>query len=327
MKSEYDPGGLKEQADGRNLFLQAVRDCEVESSEEVNYGRQCQVLAELCGEPFRRFQAFYDCLTQGLNGHLMDWDILQGELADRTFSQYQQFYGSDFRLPIMPCGISPQEYFAMRSVREAVAAWANTWNLNKWKDGDSWFFNHTLSILHIWCAVPDDFRTNIDLWTINVDGVELNSLPVQDLRAEIISPSFRCEADLSENETRAEAEKRINKEYEAFQEKRREAEKMAIKYHLDRLQSLEEERGAAKFKAKRNRKHFEWLVRYQIQGWKYGEISEYYCNHAENPVAADLSTVKKYVPLAAKSIGLNLPPRQGKPPKIKANHSILEFNG
>jgi len=312
MKSEFDPEGLQARSDARTSFLQAIHACEMETTPPTSrYGRPCEVMKALRDTPLKSFQSFYDGLTHGLHGQLLDWTSFRTDSSRQLFSSYQQLYGSDVRLPFMSCGISPREYFAMLIVREAVARWAEHWNLDKWEDSDPWFFNHVLSTLYVWCAAPS---APDDMCWLPI-SYSIKSLPVENLRA-AISSTFEFQADLSMGESKSEAEQRIKKELKAFQKKRQKAEEEAIKAHLDKLETLERQRGATKPKVKRNRQHFEWLVRYQIQKWKYSQISQHY--YGKGDLGPDSSTIVQNTPGAARAIGLSLRKGQGRTPKNKS---------
>jgi hypothetical protein len=313
MKSKFDPEGLRARSDARTSFLQAIHACETEITPPTSrYGRPCEVMKALRDTPLKSFQSFYNGLTHGLHGQLLDWTSFRTDSSQQLFSNYQQLYGSDVRLPFMSCGISPREYFAMLTVREAVARWAEHWNLDKWEDSDPWFFNHALSTLYVWCAAPS--APNEMHWP--PISYSIKSLPVENLRADI-SSTFEFQADLSTGESKSEAEQRIQKELKAFQKKRRKAEEEAIKAHLDKLEIMEEQRGATKLKVKRNRQHFEWLVRYQIQEWQHPEISQHYYDK-DDLGSPDLSTIRQNTPGAARAIGLRLRKGQGRTPKNKS---------
>ena len=65
-----------------------------------------------------------------------------------------------------------------------------------------------------------------------------------------------------------------------------------------------EKQGYVEGKTKRNKEHFEWLVRYQIQEWNIIDIADYYSNKdkiiAEDTVRKALNNVSDLLQLKLK---------------------------
>lgn len=70
-----------------------------------------------------------------------------------------------------------------------------------------------------------------------------------------------------------------------------------------RTESYMEEQGYIEGKQKRNKNHFEWLVRYQIQEWSIKEIADHYSK--ENTILAE-DTIKKALISTAKLLDLEI---------------------
>lgn len=237
MKSEYDPGGLHARAAAQQLFLQAIRDCELEPSpHNPGNGRQCHVLRELQGSPLQCFQSLYDCTYHGLSHDLLKWNLFAKKWTEegairciQVFTQYGRLHGYETPVPNLMNNISPAQFFAWLELRKAVEEWANEWNLASWEGGDPWFFDHTLFTLYLWCAD----RIARDEMILPPVSSKINSLPIQDLRTTV---TLEIEADLA-IESRREAAERIDRKLKEVREG-----------FLDGLEKLEEQRGARKSK-------------------------------------------------------------------------------
>lgn len=161
MKSEYDPGGSHARAAAQSLFLQAIRECELEASpQNPRNGRPCRVLRELQGTPLQRFQSLYDSTHNGLSYDLLRWNLFAERWAEEAtirwaqlFTQYGRLYGYDTPIPNLMNNISPAQFFAWLELRKEVGEWANKWNLASWEGGDPWFFDNTLFTLYLWPEV------------------------------------------------------------------------------------------------------------------------------------------------------------------------------
>lgn len=298
MRSEYDPGGAQARAEARHLFLQAVRDCELNPlSQEPERGRPCRVLSSLRGTPLQRFRSLYDCTRHALSYNLLQWNLCGGEWTEESaakwsqlFNSYAQISGYDVPVPNLMNNISPAQYFTWLSLRESLAEWARSWDLDRWEGNDPWFFDLALSTLYLWCASPEAREEMC--WALVSYSIE--SLPVQDLRVKI---EIEVEADLTA-ESRAAAKKRLM----------RGAEK-AIDDFLNGLEALEEGRGAARSKDIRGREPFEMLVRYVVQKWPTEAVrAAFGYENPENVSGANNRT--------ARLIGLTLPARRGRPRKL-----------
>jgi hypothetical protein len=294
MKSEYDPDGLQAQADGRNLFLQAIRDCELETApKNPHHGRLCRVLIELTGTPFERFQSLYDCTYYGLSSDLLNWNLFAEKWTEdltngwtQVFTNYGEIYGYIHPLPNLMNNISPVQYFAWLKLRESLAEWAIKWNLATWKDNDSWFFDHMLYTLYLWRAAP----TARDELFMPPLSYSIKSLPVRNLRTTVV---LELEADLA-MESRAKAAERIDRKLKEVRDA-----------FLDGLERLEAQRRAPKSKDIRADHPFSMLVRYVIQDWSNDVIREKYKYQDKNEVSRSNNRT-------AKLISLILPNRRGR---------------
>lgn len=297
MKSEYDPGGLHARAAAQQLFLQAIRDCELEPSpHNPGNGRLCHVLRELQGTPLQCFRSLYDYTHRGLSYDLLKWNLFAKKWTEenaigwtRVFTDYGRLYGYETPIPNLMNNISPAQFFAWLELRKAVEEWANKWNLASWEGGDSWFFDHTLFTLYLWCA----HRTARDEMILPPVSSEINSLPIKDLRTTI---TLEIEADLA-IESRREAAKRIDRKLKEVREE-----------FLGGLEKLEEQRGVRKSRDIPAEHAFKMLVRYAIQEWSNDTIRAAfkYQNKEE---------ISRFNTRTAKLIGLVLPNRRGRPRK------------
>lgn len=297
MKSEYDPGGLHARAAAQNLFLQAIRDCELESCpQNPGNGRLCHVLRELRGTPLQCFQSLYDCTHRGLSYDLLKWNLFAERWTDedtigwtRVFTDYARLYGYETPIPHLMNNISPAQFFAWLGLRKALDEWVNKWNLASWEGGDPWFFDNMLFTLYLWCAD----RTARDEMILPPVSSEINSLPIQDLRTTV---TLEIEADLA-IESRGEAAERIDRKLKEVREE-----------FLDGLEKLEEQRGALKSRDIRADHAFKMLVRYVIQEWSNDTIrADFKYQNKEEVSRSNTRT--------AKLIGLTLPNRRGRPRK------------
>ncbi|WP_144514287.1 hypothetical protein [Bacillus thuringiensis] len=73
--------------------------------------------------------------------------------------------------------------------------------------------------------------------------------------------------------------------------------------YKNRTESYIKNLGYIEGKEKRNREHFEWLVRFQIQGWTIKEIADYY-SEEEKVLGED--TIKKALHCTSNIIGITL---------------------
>jgi hypothetical protein len=297
MRSEYDPGGLHARAAAQQLFLQAIHDCELETSPQIpEDGRMCHVLGELQGTPLQCFQSLYDCTRHGFSYDLLRWNLFAKRWTEesttgwtRVFTEYGRLYGYETPIPNLMNNISPAQFFAWVELRKAVGEWANKWNLASWEGGDPWFFDNTLSTLYLWCA---DQRARDEMFLQSISS-EIDSLPIQDLRNTF---TLDVEADLS-LESRAEAAERIDRKFREVRDE-----------FLDRLERLEEQRGALKSKNIRADHAFTMLVRYVIQEWSNDTIRAAFKYQNKEEVSRSNTRT-------AKLIGLTLPNRRGRPRK------------
>lgn len=297
MKSEYDPGGLYTRAAAQNMFLQAIHDCELEPSpQNPKNGRSCRALRELQGTPLQCFQSLYDCTHHGLSYGLLRWNLF-GEMWTeenviewtQVFTESGRLYGYETPIPNFMNNISPAQFFAWLELRKAVKEWADKWNLASWEGGDAWFFDNTFFTLYLWRA---DQTARAEMFLPPVSSA-INSLPIRDLRT---TCTLEIEADLA-IESRGEAEERIGREL-----------KEVCDEFLDKLERLEEQRGALKSKDIRADRAFEMLVRYVIQEWPNDTIRAAYNYQNKEDVSRSNNR-------AAKLIGLTLPNRRGRPRK------------
>jgi hypothetical protein len=297
MKSEYDPGGSHARADAQSLFLQAIRDCELEASpQNSRNGRPCRVLRELQGTPLQRFQSLYDCTYNRLSYDLLRWNLFAERWTEEAtirwtqlFTQYGRVYGYETPIPNLMNNISPAQFFAWLELRKEVGEWASKWNLASWEGGDPWFFDSTLSTLYLW----HENQTARDEMSLPFVSSEINSLPIQDLRTTV---TLEIEADLA-LESRTEAAERIDRKLKELRDE-----------FLDNLERLEEERGAIKSKDIRADHAFTMLVRYVIQEWSNDTIRAAFKYRNKEEVSRSNTRT-------AKLIGLILPNRRGRPRK------------
>lgn len=306
MRSEFDPGGAHARAEAQNLFLQAIRDCELESSpQNPEDGRACRVLAELQDIPLKRFRALYDCTYYGFSYDLLKWNLFAERWTEenttgwtRVFTEYGRLYGNETPVPNLMNNILPAQFFAWLEVREAVNEWATKWNLALWEDDDPWFFDNTLFTLYLWCVQP---TAGDELYFPPVSSA-IDSLPVQDLRTTV---TLGLEADLA-IESRAEAEERIDTKLKEVRDS-----------FLDQLETLEEKRGASKSKDIRADHAFKMLVRYVVQEWPNETIRDAFRYQNKEDVSRSNTRT-------AKLIRLTLPSRRGRP--RKSNNNLAELN-
>lgn len=297
MKSEYDPGGLHARAAAQNLFLQAIRGCELEPSpQNPGDGRSCHVLKELQDTPLQCFQSLYDCTHRRLSYDLLKWNLFAKRWTEedtiewvQVFTCYGQLYGYETPIPNFMNNISPAQFFAWLELRKAVEEWGSKWNLASWEDGDPWFFDNTLFTLYLWCADPTA-RDEMFLPPVSSD---INSLPIQDLRTTV---TLEIEADLA-IESRGEAAERIDRKIKEVRDE-----------FLGNLERLEEQRGALKSRDIRANHAFKMLVRYVIQEWSNDTIRAAFKYRNKEEVSRSNTRT-------AKLIGLTLPSRRGRPRK------------
>lgn len=297
MKSEFDPGGFHARAEAQNSFLQAIRNCELEShSRNPETGRPCRILAELQRTPLQRFQVLYGYTHRGLSINLLSWNFFGERWTEedtagwtRVFTEYARLYGYEAPIPNLINNISPAQYFAWLELREAIKEWANNWNLASWENDDPWFFDITLFTLYVWCAQP----TAGEEMLLPFVSSEIDSLPVQDLRATV---TIELEADLA-LESRTEAEERIDKKLKKVRDN-----------FLDQLETSEEKRGAPKSRDIRADHAFKMLVRYVAQEWSNETIRTAFGYKNKEEVSRSNTRT-------AKLIGLTLPRRRGRPRK------------
>jgi hypothetical protein len=134
----------------------------------------------------------------------------------------------------------------MGNLLSEVDAWAKKNNLN-----EKWIKYRALNTLLAWKYQPEDKGR----WCY--EAISLGLVP------EIESFYFRAEEWKPEQKTWFEYEKYLDEVYQILKAEYREQKERATK-----AQGLE------KAPAIRNREHFAWLVRYQVQGWKYREIAD-----------------------------------------------------
>lgn len=101
-----------------------------------------------------------------------------------------------------------------------------------------------------------------------------------------------CEGWDPRNDTWGEFEKKLDAAYKKYKELYRER----TEAHLER-------KGYVEGKEKRNKEHFEWLVRYQIQNWTVKEIADYYSK--DDKILSE-DTIKKALSNTASMVGLQL---------------------
>lgn len=297
MKSEYDPGGLHARATAQQLFLQAIHDCELETSpQNPRNGRLCRVLRELQGTPLQRFQSLYDCTHHSLSYDLLRWNLFAERWTEedstgwtRVFTDYGRLYGYENPIPNLMNNISPAQFFAWLELRKAVEEWASKWNLASWEGGDPWFFDITLFTLYLWC-VDQSARDEMFLPPISF---EIKSLPIQDLRTTV---TLEIEADLA-IESRREAAERIDRRLKEIRDE-----------FLGELERLEEQRGALKSRDVPANRVFTMLVRYVIQEWSNDTIRAAFKYQNKEDISRSNTRT-------AKLIGLILPSRRGRPRK------------
>lgn len=297
MRSEYDPGGSHARAAAQQLFLQAIRDCELEPSpQDHENGRLCHVLRELQGTPLQRFQSLYDCTHRSLSYDLIRWNLFAKSWTEeaairwtQVFTQYGRLYGYETPIPNLMNNISPAQFFAWMELRKAVGEWANKWNLASWEGSDPWFFDNTLFTLYLW----RENQTARDEMFLPFVSSEIDSLPIQDLRTTV---TLDIEADLA-IESRREAEERIDRKLKEVRDE-----------FLDKLERLEGQRGAPKSRDVRADQAFKMLVRYVIQEWSNDEIRGAFKYQNKEDVSRSNTRT-------AKLIGLTLPNRRGRPRK------------
>jgi len=297
MRSEYDPGGSHARAAAQQLFLQAIRDCELEPSpQDHENGRLCHVLRELQGAPLQRFQSLHDCTHRSLSYDLIRWNLFAKSWTEETatgwtrvFTEYGRLYGYETPIPNLMNNISPAQFFAWLELRKSVGEWADKWNLASWEGGDPWFFDHTLFTLYLWCE-DQTARNEMSLPPVSS---AINSLPVQDLRTTV---NLEIEADLA-IESRREAEERIDRKLKEVRDE-----------VIGKLVRLEEQRGAPKSRDVPADHAFKMLVRYVIQEWSNDTIrAAFNYQNKEDVSRSNTRTVKL--------IGLTLPNRRGRPRK------------
>jgi hypothetical protein len=297
MKSEYDPDGLHARATAQQLFLQAIRDCELEPSpQNPRNGRLCHVLRELQGTPLKCFKALYDCTHHGLSYDLLRWNLFAERWKEeaaigwtKVFTEYGRMYGYETPIPNLMNNISPAQFFAWLELRKAVGEWAIKWNLASWGDGDPWFFDNTLSTLYLWCA-NQTARAEMSLPLVSS---KINSLPVQDLRTTV---TLEIEADLA-IESRGDAAERIDRKLKEVRDE-----------FLGKLERLEEQRGALKSRDVPANHAFKMLVRYVVQEWSNDTIRAAFKYQNKEDVSRSNTRT-------AKLISLKLPNRRGRPRK------------
>lgn len=293
---EYDPAGLRAQAEARYEFLNAIRMCELEDPSRIElpssaHARASRVLKELRDIPLRIFRLLDGCSENDISYDLLRWDTFRDFGWNEVFSR-GSLAQNGASLGLCPFqNITSDQYDAMRTLRKALTDWASKWNLNMWENNDPWFFDHVLLTLYVWHAFP-----------VNCDSLEwaLVSSPIRSLEVSKtrFTLNFHTNPDLA-LETRNEAKLRFKKDLKAFNKTAKEE----FESHLDHLERQEKERNAVKPKSKRKKRRkasrYEMLVRFQVQNWKQEEIREYY-------QYANLSDVGHLIPEHARQLGLIL---------------------
>ena len=286
---EYDPGGVQARAHARYLFTEAIRDYELESfsPSPAERPRPCYVLAGLGNIPLQLFQSLCDSTSGPLSGDLLRWNLFKGDAAwtkenttrwAEAFTKYGQLYGFDQPLPNLMNNISPAQYFSWLSVREAVAVWSARWHLHKWERNDPWFFDLTLSTLHLWSTSSEARDTMmwgpiVSSWESSIDA----PAPPPGM-TEWDPITEKREAYLER--TKQDALRRINEDPLLSHGRRAliEAIEKAAARYCDKVKAY------GQWKEARDKpelqKHIRWAVRFQVLEETYASIAESESAHA-----------------------------------------------
>jgi hypothetical protein len=169
----------------------------------------------------------------------------------------------------------------LSELRQKIFEWSRRSNLN-----EAWCRSRAYNTLFAWCE--DDTSWQQRCW-----GFE----PViqSTLHFEQTAFRFEYETDYPREGRRSELEQEITNEF-----------KRQLRSYFDELEALAGEAGMRPAPKMRDRKHFEWLVRYHVQKWNYDKIIAGYG-------VQDSSNVRHTVPALSAYIGLTLDNRRGRP--------------
>jgi hypothetical protein len=191
------------------------------------------------------------------------------------------------------------------NISEPLKAWLRRWHLPCPPEDDRWCFEwamqtmHEWEIMHEWHVDPRNIRGY--RWA-PPEGSPGIIDPEQAFRFELTAPiPGRAVRPLDgwnpEYERKANAARRISG---AFSQ--------ALKAYIDKLDRAARERGNQRTPTKRERAHFEWLVRFQVKGESFADIA------AGLPHITS-KAVERAVRRTAKLVGIPLRPlkRTGRP--------------
>jgi hypothetical protein len=180
--------------------------------------------------------------------------------------------------PAAPDGALAAPWREVEPLRAALNAWADRIHLNV-----EWVLDAALETLYVWYTKGVPSTLSWSYWFGNI----LVSRPV----FQFTHPGWWVT-----QQTRDEAAEAIRSAFE-----------VELNAYLHRIKAAAIARGMRRTSRKRGTRHFEWLVRYQCQGWSQGRIAKHY--HAGGKTVAD------GIADIADRIGLQLRPpgRAGRP--------------
>jgi hypothetical protein len=195
-------------------------------------------------------------------------------------------------------------------LHESVRAWADRWHI-----AEEWCIEQALWALSYW-SNQEDLRVERQLPLLQADelGVQLGwDLEIPQYLTYRCTPIGRREQRFAfEHEgwelikiARVEAEQRLRA---AFEEE--------LSAYLDRMEHLATTRGLVPVPQKRGVEHFEWLVRYQVQGHSYQAIAREACRDRKTVADAVRETA------ALLQLSLRPPGHPGRPSKLLMSRPV-----
>lgn len=192
-------------------------------------------------------------------------------------------------------------FIARRNLKAALLEWAERWNI-KWAKENvlaDWIFDQALGTLYLWAIGYKNKRG----WGIYQGWSACFPIWVNEQLFVFRHNGWPIDV----------------KPWETFEKEIRAAFEKQLKEYRERLVRLAKTRGWSAEtpeirKPESYIRRFEWLVLYQIKGWKIDSIIDHYSQDRDEPY--DYDTVRKQINDAAKLVGLKLVNKQGRPRKL-----------
>jgi hypothetical protein len=193
-------------------------------------------------------------------------------------------------------GAAHLEYVA--ELRDSVQRWAEQHNLT-----DPWLLDTILTNLCMWARSSDRHQA-LDWMYPGGLMISKKSKGAKGVSLIMGSPGGVYIESRAPDESPRPYDPAVETRSEYFE---------SLKPYLDRQEAIMGSLyGFHKTKAKRNRAHFEWLVRYQIQGWSHRKIADAY---SDKTLTED--AIGKAIRKTSKLVGLTVrqPGKAGRPVK------------